>query len=161
MVSPYSRQRAVWLMWVAGAIAFAGLLVLAGVRAQDARASGGPGLAPLQTHDILGRPRRYLTQTVAVRGRIARVWGNRVLALRDHTVRAGLMIFLGDDSLQSQVYLREGEEVEVIGTVRVLTREEAQALERQFGANLHRDDLRATYALHPYILAQKVKPATH
>ncbi|MDI7274777.1 MAG: hypothetical protein QME94_02245 [Anaerolineae bacterium] len=159
-MSRYQRQRLVWLACVLGGFLICSLLVLRGMAA--GQASVQPGQEhPVQVPDeILETPRRYLHQSVAVEGEIARVLSDRVITLRSRSVRKGLLVVLSDEACDPGLRLTEGQPVRVEGIVRTLHRPEVSALEERYGLGVSRQSLLASFGSHPYVLAYEVRPGT-
>ena len=146
-------RHAVWLMALAGALVVSSLLVLLGLSLTRASADVGGDPA---VDAILAQPRRYLTREVTVRGVVARVWGDGVVALRSHPLRQGLLVVLSGTGVQ-EGDLHEGQEVVVSGRVQPLCREELLRF-RRLGLQVRDDVLLAVYGRDPYLLAEEVRP---
>jgi len=153
----WSRQHVIWLVWLVGAIGLSGWLVLAGLTASEARAVSEPAPAHPAADQILGQPRHLLYHSVTVDGEIARVWNSRTFALRSRSTRCGLLVVLGDQAARPALPLQQGQQVTVTGTVRPLSRQDMEILESWAAAPSEQLVLQATYAYHPYVLAQEVR----
>ncbi|MCL6430370.1 MAG: hypothetical protein K6V36_05845 [Anaerolineae bacterium] len=164
-MSPYQRQRLIWLTWVLAGFVLCGVLVLRGVALAQTSAQvrhAGPVRSP---DNILEAPRQYLHQPVSLEGEIARVLSDRVLALRSRATRKGLLIVLSDEAAlhggpHRDTPLAEGQTVIVLGIVRPLNRQEAIGLEAQYRLGVSSSNLLAGYVDHPYILAYEVRLST-
>ncbi len=148
------RRHILALAWTAGGILISGLLVLAGISASRASAQARAVPGQVRTDQVLADPRSYLSHTVTIDAEVARVWDGRALALRSHSIRQGLLVVLGREGAQMEVPLREGLRVQVLGTVRLMNRQEALAL----GMDPAHDDLPAIYRDDPYLLALQITP---
>ncbi len=146
-------RHGLWLLGLAGALVLSGVLVLLGLSLSRARAAVAADRVEVDA--ILAQPRRYLERRVTLRGVVGRVWGNGIVALRSRPLRQGLLVVLSDACVQ-QGGLREGQEVEVTGRVRALSRSELVGF-RRLGVQVRDDVLLAVSGRDPYLLAEEVR----
>ena len=156
-MDPQRQQYLVWLSLMAISLVFSGLLVLAGVNAGRACAQTVTPTV-LTVDQVLSQPYHFLNQQVAVSGEVADVQCSHAFALKGHLVRPGLLLVLNDETAETKVPLNKGQRVQVWGWMRLLSRQEARALEKELSPDLRGEELLALCANHPYILALQIKP---
>ena len=151
-------RRLVWLACLGGAIALSSMLVFVGLTTSQASAQARTARTGVTPDEALAEPRPLLYRTVAVRGRIARIYNSRYLALASRSVRQGLLVVLDGHVLKAEGSLYVGQEVVVTGEVRLLNSAESRALASAVGLGLPLDNRPFGYSNHPYIMAQEVRP---
>lgn len=129
-----------------------------GLTTSQASAQARTARTGVTPDEALAEPRPLLHRTVAVHGRIARIYNRRYLALASRSVRQGLLVVVDSHALEAEGTLYAGQEVVVTGEVRLLDPAESRALAGATGLGPPLDNRPFGYSNHPYIMAQEVRP---
>lgn len=144
------------LAYLIGAIAMSSVLVFVGLAGSQARAQALSAQTCLTPDIPLSEPRPMLWQTVSVHGTVDRILEEHAFTLRSRTAKQGLLIVHGP-ATGGDPPLEVGQEVEVVGTVRILSRGEVARLADAVGLQLGHDGRPSGHGDHPYILAFAVR----
>ncbi len=132
------------------------VLVFAGLAGSQASAQAVSARTLLTPDDPLIEPRPLLWRTITVRGTVDRILEDQAFTLRSRSIKQGLLVVYSS-STKSHTTLQVGQEVEVRGTVRILSRKEVARLAQVIGLGLTYDGRPAGHGNHPYILAYEIR----
>ena len=94
---------------------------------------GGAEEVGATAEEIEGDPAEYIGETVGVDGQIADVFGQRSFTMEGDFLGGNLLVVVPQDVNTSGITFNEGDDVQVIGTVREYV---ATDIDEEFGLNL-------------------------